>query len=98
MIENNRVFSQVVWKPVQNKAPDLYNFIENFNFDLGEFTTLLEMYNKAEVKSAEEAEAEEEEEEEEGGRRRKPGSQEARKARKPGKPGNREKQYKNPEI
>ena len=53
-IENvqNRVesllFSQVVWKPVQNKAPDLYNFIENFNFDWGEFHTLLEMYNKAE--------------------------------------------------
>ena len=33
---------------MQNKAPDLYNFIENFNFDWGEFHTLLEMYNKEE--------------------------------------------------
>ena len=25
--------TQVVWKPVQNRAPDLFNFIENFSFD-----------------------------------------------------------------
>ena len=38
---------QVVWKPVQNKAPDLYNFIENFSFDWGEYITLLDMFNQA---------------------------------------------------
>ena len=43
-----RVSPQVVWKPVQNKAPDLYNFIENFSFDWGEYIDLLEMFNEAE--------------------------------------------------
>ena len=30
---------------MQNRAPDLFNFIENFSFDWGEYVTLLEMFN-----------------------------------------------------
>ena len=37
---------QVVWKPVQNRAPDLFNFIENFSFDWGEYVELLGLYTE----------------------------------------------------
>ena len=35
-----------MWKPVQNRAPDLFNFIENFSFDWGEYVALLELYTR----------------------------------------------------
>lgn len=38
--------TQVVWKPVQNRAPDLFNFIENFSFDWGEYVELLGLYTE----------------------------------------------------
>ena len=43
--------TQVVWKPVQNRAPDLFNFIENFSFDMGEYVAVLERYTELVTKS-----------------------------------------------
>ena len=40
---------QVVWKPIQTKAADLYGFIENFHFDRREYMRLLQMFNKAQT-------------------------------------------------
>ena len=37
---------QVVWKPIQTKAADLYSFIENFHFDQREYMRLLQMFNE----------------------------------------------------
>ena len=49
---------QVVWKPVQNRAPDLFNFIENFSFDWGEYVELLGLYTALARGSKEEKEEE----------------------------------------
>ena len=37
--------AKVAWKPVQNRAPELFNFIENFSFEYEEYMELLELYN-----------------------------------------------------
>ena len=36
--------AKVAWKPVQNRAPELFNFIENFSFEYAEYIELLESY------------------------------------------------------
>ena len=36
--------AKVAWKPVQNRAPELFNFIENFSFEYPEYIELLESY------------------------------------------------------
>ena len=38
-----------MWKPVQNKSPDLFNFIENLSFDWGEFVELLELFSNMSI-------------------------------------------------
>ena len=38
---------QVVWKPIQTEAADLFDFIETFNFDQREYIRLLKMFNEA---------------------------------------------------
>ena len=48
--------TQVVWKPVQNRAPDLFNFIENFSFDWGEYVELLGLYTELATRFEEEEE------------------------------------------
>jgi len=37
--------AKVAWKPVQNRAPELFNFIENFSFEYEEYIELLDLYN-----------------------------------------------------
>ena len=46
MIEGHNVIIQVAWKPIQNKAPDLWKFLDAFNFRYTEYISLLEHYNK----------------------------------------------------
>ena len=35
----------MAWKPIQNKAPDLWKFLDAFNFRYAEYVSLLEHYN-----------------------------------------------------
>ena len=37
---------KVAWKPIQNKAPDLWRFLDAFNFRYTEYIQLLEHYNQ----------------------------------------------------
>ena len=46
IIEGHNVNIQVAWKPIQNKAPDLWKFLDAFNFRYTEYISLLEHYNK----------------------------------------------------
>ena len=40
---------QVAWKPIQNKAPDLWKFLDSFNFRYADYVSLLEHYNKVTI-------------------------------------------------
>ena len=39
-------FAKVVWKPVQNSAPELFTFLESFSLSYRDYTALLTMYNE----------------------------------------------------
>jgi hypothetical protein len=44
-------FAKVVWKPVQNSAPELFTFLESFSLSYKEYAGLLAMYNEVTIHS-----------------------------------------------
>ena len=38
--------AKVVWKPVINSAPEIYNFLDAFSLTYTEYVKLLQQYNK----------------------------------------------------
>ena len=38
--------AKVIWKPVQNSAPEIFNFLESFSLSYYEYMDLIMEYNK----------------------------------------------------
>ena len=38
--------AKVIWKPVQNSAPEIFSFLESFTVSYSEYIDLLNDYNK----------------------------------------------------
>ena len=38
--------AKVIWKPVQNSAPEIFSFLESFTVSYSEYIDLLSDYNK----------------------------------------------------